>query len=70
LIDIILPTELWDKVNADGAIGNYTCSPQIGEYRIRISYLLPVSVADLKAGHFKPKLLAEMDYILTSLTWK
>ncbi|GIK37290.1 MAG: hypothetical protein BroJett011_11230 [Chloroflexota bacterium] len=69
-IDVIVPTELWDKPDPNGAIGKYTCAPQINDYVIKMSYLLPVSVEDLKTGHFKPERLAELDYILTSLAWK
>jgi hypothetical protein len=70
VIDIIVPTELWDKPDSNGAVGEYTCAPAINDYIVRISYLLPVSAEDLKAGQFNPARLAEMDYILTSLTWK
>ncbi len=69
-IDIIVPTELWDETDARGEIGVFSCSPQINDYLVNISYQLPVSVENLKAGRFKPERLAEMDYILTSLTWK
>lgn len=69
-IDILTPTELWDDADADGDIGLFSCSPQVNDYIFSLSYRLPVSVEDLKAGRFSPERLAEMDYILTSLTWE
>ena len=69
-IDIIVPTELRNEVDPNGEIGVFSCSPQLNDYIVSISYQLPVSVEDLKEGRFNPERLAEMDYILTSLTWK
>jgi WD40 repeat protein len=69
-IDIMVPTELRAEADATGEIGVFSCSPQINDYIVHISYQLPVSVEDLKAGQFNAKRLAEMDYILTSLAWK
>jgi hypothetical protein len=69
-IDIIVPTELRDEADTKGEIGLFSCSPQVNDYIVSISYQLPVSVEDLKAGQFNAKRLAEMDYILASLAWK
>ena len=69
-IDIIVPTELRAEADARGEIGMFSCSPQINDYIVSISYQLPVSVEDLETGRFSPERLAEMDYILTSLAWE
>lgn len=69
-LDIIAPVSLYKQADASGFWGSYTCEPQINNVGVQISYRLPVSVDDLKAGRFRRDLLAEMDQILTSITWK
>ena len=69
-IDLIVPTELRAEADANGEIGAFSCSSRVNDYIVDISYQLPVSVEDLKAGRFKAERLAEMDFILTSLAWK
>jgi hypothetical protein len=46
----------------------YTCSLETHGQVLSIDYMLPVSVKDLEAGRFRPDILAEMDYILCSIT--
>lgn len=72
-IDIISPLELYKepKIDEYGTDwGSYTCEPQISNHGVRIDYLLPVSLANLQAGNFSQEILAEMDNILISLTWR
>jgi len=69
-IDIIAPALMYDKPTQDDYIGEYTCSLEAKGKVLSISYVLPVSANDLKAGQFRADILAEMDYILTSISLK
>jgi hypothetical protein len=69
-LDIIAPLALYKQPDASGFWGSYTCEPQINNVGVQICYRFPVSLDELKAGHFRQDLLAEMDQILASLTWK
>jgi hypothetical protein len=69
-IDIISPASLPDQTDKNGQAGLYTCSFDMDGRVLSVSYKLPVSVEDLKAGRYRADLLAEMDGILTSITWR
>lgn len=69
-IDIISPVSLPNAPASNGNVGKYTCSLEMHSKILSISYVLPVSVADLKAGRFMANVLAEMDYALTSIKWE
>lgn len=51
-------------------LSNPTAPRQIGLYPVEWSIMSTPPGEIALAGHFKPELLAELDYILTSLTWK
>ncbi len=70
VVDIISPTELYAEPDSNGVIGAYNCALEFGNRIVRISYELPVSVDDLRAGRYKPDRLQEMDTLLESITWQ
>ena len=47
----------------------YTCSLQTHGQVLGIDYMLPVSADDIRMGRFRSDILAEMDYILDSISW-
>jgi hypothetical protein len=69
-IQIISPLTLNKQPDSAGYWGKYTCEPQISNHSVSIFYQLPFSETEIKAGKVKPDILAEMDHILISLTWR
>lgn len=66
---IISPTLLYNETNANGYIGEYTCSPEINDRIFAFTYRLPVSPEEIQVGQYRADILAEMDGILQSIIW-
>ena len=68
-LEVISPEELYPEPDEDGYSGQYVCRFVISDHLTAISYRLPLSLENLEAGQVNLELLAEMDEIMTSLTW-
>ena len=59
-----------DDPDGKAYIGESSCFMEIDDTTFAIHYRLPVSLDAMQAGQYRSDLLAEMDGILQSITWR